>query len=280
MRRAAVLLVWLCSLALAESLPALRLAGSTYVSLSDVARVLGFETSDAGQSLTVRAPGGVLVIFDRSPDILWQPAARGQLLAGDLSLAAPIHRIEERWFVPLELLRLLDITVAGEVVTLPSGAAYTLALPRDPWAAGESAQSEVAEVGHNVTGLALYASGAAGQDSLSLLLVDAALLSLAFPEQQPAIDAFIGGLTHGRPLYFIVTAVVETPWETSLIFTQDGSSFAARYPFTVSVLEGEAGTVSPARPASGVVLLPDWLNLRRPITVSWGEVRGVIQFRR
>ncbi len=280
MRRTAILLVWLRSLALAESLPALRLAGTTYVSLSEVARLLGLETSDGGQSFTVRAPGGVLVIFDGSPDILWQPAARGQLLAGDLSLAAPVHRVEERWFVPLELLNLLEITVAGEVVTLPTGAAHTLAYPRDPWAAVGGAQSEVVELGNSVMGLALYAPGAAGQDSLSLLLLDVALLSLAFPEQQPAIDSFIGGLTHGNPLFFIVASVVETPWETSLTFTQDGSSFAARYPFTLSVLEGEAGTVSPARPTSGVVLLPDWLNLRRPIAVSWGEARGVIQFRR
>lgn len=280
MWRAAILLVWLCSLALAESLPALRLAGTTYVSLSEVAHLLGLETSDGGQNLTVRAPSGVLVIFDRSPDIIWRPTARGQVLAGDLSLAAPIQRIEGQWFVPLELLSLLGVKVAGEVVTLPNGAAYALAYPRDPWAAVGGAQSEVVELGNNVTGLALFASGAAGQDSLSLLLLDVALLSLAFPEQQPAIDTFIGGLAHGRPLFFIVTSVVETPWETSLIFTQDGSSFAARHPFGVSVLEGEAGTVSPARPASGVVLLPDWLNLRRPITVSWGEAQGVIQFRR
>lgn len=280
MRRLTILLIWLCPLALAESVPALTLAGTTYVSLEDVARLLGLETSDAGQSLTVRAPSGVLVVFDRSPDILWQPAARGQVLAGDLSLAAPVQRIEGRWFVPSELLRLLGVTVVGEVLTLQSGATYPLAFPRDPWAAVGMGQSEIVELGNNVVGLALYASGAAGQDSLSLLLLDVALLSLAFPEQQRAIDAFIGGLERGRPLFFIITAVAETPWDTSLTFSQNGASFAARYPFTVSVLDGEAGTVSPERPASGVVMLPDWLDLRRPITVSWAEAQGAIQFRR
>jgi hypothetical protein len=281
MWRVLILFGCLLSPALGASLPALTLAGTTYVSLSDVARLMGLETSDGGQSLTVRASGGVLVIFDRSPDILWRAADGSESPeASDLSLAAPVQRVEGRWFVPAELLGLLGVTVAGDVVTLPGGAEYTLAYPRDPWASGSGDQSDLIDLGNSVMGLALYASGAAGQDSLSLLLVDAALLSLAFPEQQRAIDTFIANLERGRPLYFIVTAVVETPWETTLTFSQNGASFTARYPLTVSVLEGKAGTVSPEHPVAGVVLLPDWLDLRRPMTVRWAEVEGVIQFRR
>ena len=87
-------------------------------------------------------------------------------------------------------------------------------------------------------------------------------------------------LKNGRPLYFVVTAVGESPWETAVRFRQGGTTFEALYPDGLGVLEGEAGSVRPEKPVSGVFLLPDAFNLREPMTVEWMDAAATFRFRR
>lgn len=261
----------------ALAVPALKLAGTTYVSLSDVARLMGYSVTAEADNLTVRAPAGVLTVFSGTPDVIWTP--RGEEKR-DLSLPAPVVRQKGAWYAPADLFALLSMRVEGETLVLPDGERRALELPLDLPEALRGSRSEQVALGNEVEALALYADGSAGADTLGLLLLDVGLLALAFPEQRRELDTFVAGLESGKVLYFIVTAVEETPWETSLVFRQGGERFEARYPYSLSILEGDAGSVSPTTPVSGVVLLPDAFNLREPLTVEWGEVSSSFRFRR
>jgi hypothetical protein len=258
----------------AQEVAALHLAGTRYVALDELARALGWSTSDGGSSLTVRSGSGLLIVFEASPEVWWQPQG-GE--GGEVSFLAPVLRRQEGWFVPDELLGLLDLAVDGEAILVGS---RRLPLAYPPLLEPAGVLAEGLELGRGVRGLTLFAAGSAGDETMSLLLVDAALLGLAFPEQQAEVDAFIASLERGRPLYFVLTALAPSPWETSLHISQHGRAAGLRYPLEISVLEGEAGWVGPEAPVSGVILLPDWVNLREPLVVRWGEREARFQFRR
>ena len=271
-----LLLGWsLAAWAGAQDVPALRLAGEPYLSLTDVSRALGYSVSEAPNSLTVRAEGGMLTVFE-SPDILWKTPTSAE---DELNLPAPVVRQNGLWYAPEELFVLFEVRLEGEALVLPDGRRLDLTFPLEKVAA-RGRGFETVSLGNQVDALALYASGSAGADSVSLLLVDVGLLGLAFPDQQRALDAFMGSLKRGRPLYFVVSASSESPWETVVRFHQGEQSFEARYPEGLNVLEGEAGSASPERPVSGVVILPDTFNLREPVSVEWMSAGSSFQFRR
>lgn len=258
----------------AQEIAALNLAGARYVALDEVARALGWSTSDGGSSLTVRSGNGLLIVFEASPEVWWQPQG-GE--GGEVSLSAPVVRRQGGWFVPDEILGLMGLSIDGEAI-LAGTRRLPLAYPPSIESAGTLAEG--LELGRGVRGLTLFAAGSAGAETMSLLLVDAALLGLAFPAQQAEIDVFVASLERGRPVYFALTALAASPWETALHISQHGRSAMLRYPLEVSVLEGEAGWVGPEAPVAGLIIFPDWVNLREPLVVRWGESEARFQFRR
>ncbi len=279
-RFALCLLLAFTSIAQTESISALGLAGVTYISLSDIALHLGYSISETPDSLTLRADKGILLLFDNSPNALFKPTVDNEEFErSDVNLSAPVVKQSGQWYAPPDALEFLGIGFADSQLTLPDGRVLKLALLEQNIATGTEAYATV-DLGNRVSGLAIYASGSAGPDSVSLLLVDLGLLALALPEQQQEVDAFVRDMDDGRPLYLAVTAVTESPWETTLVFSQNGQNFTARYPLNLSLLTGEAGKVSPASPVVGVILLPDWFNLRQPLSVDWAGVKASFQFRR
>lgn len=264
-----------------ESIPALRLAGVPYISLTELARSLGYSTSTSAGSLTIRSDTGVLVVFEGSPDAFWRSgSSQASLEESETSFSLPVHRQEEQWYAPEEVLLILGVRLQGSTLQLPQGRGQlTLEYPPDTLNTSGPGSFEIVELGHGAYGLTLYGAGAAGVDTLSLLLVDVGVLSLVYPEQQRELDTFMSTLEGGRPLYFVVTSVADGPWEASVTFMQEGRSFVAQPPYDLSVLEGERGLVGPARPVSGIVLLPGSFNLRAPITVQWGSSLAEFQFK-
>lgn len=272
------LVVSLCSLGFTQSVPALLLAQETYLSLSDVARLMNYNISESADSLTLQADTGVLVVFDKSPDALWKPNnSQTALEESDLTLSAPIRKQDGRWYAPEQLFELFDMQLSGYNLVLPNGQQASLSFPQAP--AVSSLHFAKVELGNSVFGLGLYVSGSVGPETLSMLIVDVGLLALARPEQQRNLDNFMNRLERGRPLYFVLTSLAESPWETSVRITQQGRSVDIRYPFELSILSGQPGLVSPQQPVSGVLLLPEWVNLRQSLSVEWSGVRASFQFR-
>ena len=265
------------SLASAE-VNAVMLAGTPHVSLSQLARSQGYSTSEAAGSLTVRTQSGVLVVFQDSPEALWRPAA-GSEQGGEVSLSTPVVYGSGAWYAPEDVLHLLGMHLEGDMLVLQTSRRLSLAFPETEQASPAGA-FETVQLGPGVFGLALYSSGIAGPDTLSMLLVDTALLSLALPEQQREVDAFMATVDRGRPLYFVLTALGESPWESELTVAQGGRSARLRYPNDLHVLQGETGTVGPDAPVSGVILLPEWINLRAAVTLRWGDTEAEFRFRR
>lgn len=139
-----------------------------------------------------------------------------------------------------------------------------------------AARSEVVSLANGVQALALFGP----QEKTSLMLADAGLLSLAFPHEREAVDAFMTRVSSGRPLYFVVSAAEPASWDPTVVFRQDGRSFEARYPESLSILTGEPGEAAPSESAAGVVLLPLSFNLREPMSVSWEGATATLRFRR
>lgn len=264
-------LLLLCNFVQAQSVSAIKRAGETFPSLQEVARAAGYSVSESGSGLTVRAPTGILTVFVDSPDVLWQPAQSGPQEDG-ASLSAPVA---EGWYAPPEAFALLNIRVTGEVVSLPDGRQLRVR-ERAPTLPQQASSSEVVSLSRGVSGLMLYEPARAGT---SLLLIDAELLSLALPNERFVLDSFLNEVEGYRALYFVAASLEPTSWQTDVTFTQGGQSFTARAPFSLSVLEGDEGQLSPDAPASGVVLLPQWVSLREPLSVRWMGAVGNFQFR-
>ncbi len=269
------------SAAQTQSVPGLQLAGTTYVSLSEVARLLGYSVSEDGNAMTLRSDLGILTVIDGSPDALWQPNRNAMSSQeGDIILGAPVVRQGSVWFAPEELFPRFGVAVRESELVLPGGRSVTLSFPAAPPGTPQGSNWDAVALGNNVYGLALYSSGSLGPDTLSLMMVDVQLLSLARPDLQRQLDAVIRDLPAGRPLYFVVTGLEPTPWETEVTFQQGGQSVTVKPPGRLSVLEGDTGRVDPNTPALGVMLLPEWVNLRQPINVEWNGIRATFQFRR
>lgn len=259
------------------SVDGLRISGSDYYALDDLARALGYSVGEGDGSVTIRTPNGVLTVFDGSPDALWQAAAGGE---PERRVAAlPVARVDGRWFLPPDLLDALGARLQGDVVLLDDGRRLSVAFP-PPAVLYTARSAEVVDLGYGVPGLRFYAAGAQGAETVSLLLVDLGLLPLVFPEQRERLDAFVGGLDQDKPLYVVVTALTPSEWESALQFSQGDRSLEVRYPFRLRLLDGDANRVAPDSPAVGLVLLPDRFNLREPLTVRWGEVSASVTFRR
>jgi hypothetical protein len=110
--------------------------------------------------------------------------------------------------------------------------------------------------------------------------MDVGLMSLAFPEQQKTFDELSGKFTSGKPIYVVVTALAESSWESVFMLEQQGRVLEYRVPNSLTLLEGDANVVGPDTPVSGIFLLPDWVNLRETITVTWSGITATMQFRR
>ena len=266
--------LFLCSFAQAQSVTAIKRAGETFPSLQEVARLAGYSWSESAGGLTVRAPAGILTVFIGSPDVLWR-SAQGQRQEDGASLSAPVA---EGWYAPPDAFALLGMEVTDEGVRLPDGKQVRLRV-RTPSLPQQSRNSEVVSLERGVSGLMLYGRGPTNVET-SLLLVDAGLLSLALPNERLALDGFLDEVEGYRPLYFVTTSLEPTAWQADVTFSQGGQSFTAKAPFNLSVLEGDAGQLSPDAPASGVILLPQWISLREPLSVSWMGAVGSFQFRR
>ena len=272
-----VISLWLFgTLAVGQGIPALSLSGTSYFSLSDLALMLGYSTTEAGGSLTVRAAGGVLTAFDRSPEVLWRAADRSQ--EDELSLLAPVIVREGRWFAPADLAPVLGVAISADRVILPEGRELLLDYPPATTLAAAD-RFELVDLGNRARGLRFFADGLAGPDTVSLLIADLGLLALAFPGQQPELDAFMSELGAEKPLALVVTSVTESNWDPSVTFIQGERRLEARFPFRLRLLEGEAGRVGPEAPATAVVLLPVEFNLREPLTVTWSGASATVTFR-
>ncbi|UCH25564.1 MAG: hypothetical protein JSV66_16785 [Trueperaceae bacterium] len=263
--------------AVAQDISALKRFGATFFSLTELSRYLRFQATESTGNLTVRTPHGILIVFDGSPDVLWQPAAGSG--PEDQSFSAPVIVEGGDWYAPEDLLQLFGIGLVDDALVLPGGGRLGLSFPQ-VLAAVSGDSYELIDLGNRVPALRYYAPGSAGPETISLLLVDLGLLALAYPEQQQQLDAFMSDIDRDRPLYFIVTGIQEGMWETSFLFQQGGVSLEVRYPFRVRLLEGEAGVVGPDRPVAGLILLPDEFNLRVPMRVTWSGVSAEVTFRR
>lgn len=248
----------------------------TLVAGDDLARALGAAWSDDGRAFTLRVATGVLTIFADDVDALWQPTGGAEPTV--VSAALPARRIDDRWFVPEDLLGVLGARVDGAVLRLPDGAMRDLLRPRTSVADGAS---EVVLLGPGIEGLRLFVvGGGGGEASVSLLAVDLGLLALAFPEQQSALDAVLRDLRAEKVLFLTVTATAEAAWQPAIYVVQDGRETLLAEPFTVQVLAGDPARVAPGEPVVAVAFLPDDLDLRRPLTVRWAGVSGTWTLRR
>jgi hypothetical protein len=266
-----ILLLLLSSLASAQGVSARRVAGTLYVSLSDVATRLGYSVSESAGSFTVRFDNTVLTVFANSPDIT--------LNGEENTLSSPAFQEKNEWFAPDDSLSFLNVTLTGTSLSFPDGKMVTLEFPTSS-TTFSSPRSDSIELGNSVTGLAFYASGSAGEETVSVLMLDLGLMALAFPDQQKAFDAVSSKFTQGKPIYFIVTALADSPWQSSFTIEQQGRVLQYQAGSSLSLLEGDPNTVTPNTPVSGVLVLPDWVNLRQPVRVTWLGITASVQFRR
>lgn len=255
---------------------AARLDGAwTLVALDDLARALGAAWSDDGRALTLRAPTGVLTAFLGEADALWLPTGGGEPTI--VAAALPVQRHEGRWYVPEDLIGVLGVRVDGAYLRLPDGDARTLVVAR---VASVGGLAEVVALGPGVEGLRLFADGAGGPGSVSLLAVDLGLLALALPEQREALDAVLRDLRAEKALFLAVTALAATPWDGALYVAQDGREVLLSAPFSVQVLEGDPERVAPDAPLAAVAFLPADFDLRRPLALRWAGASGSWTLRR
>lgn len=273
------LVIVLCgfSLAFAQDISVRRESGALYVSLTDVASSLVYTVREAEGSLTITTDRGILIVFDKSPDFEWtasDPTAEPPIM----SSSASVLKLDGEWFAPADLFALLGITIGARALTLPDGRSLTLDVPTEPAVASDD-NSVLTDLGSNVTGLTFYKSGTAGKDTTSLLLMDMALMPRAFPDQQTYLETALAKFSMGNPLYFVVTAVSNATWEPLLVIEQNGRMVEYQHPANLTVLEGDAGRVSSDAPVSGVIVLPDWIDLRQPITVTWTGISAAVQYR-
>ena len=266
--------------ALAQGVAARDSGGVLYVSVDDLASRLGYSLSGGEGSLTLRAAAGVVVLFEDSPDILFKPKNSAEALErSDQSLAAPVFKSGAVWFAPAELLELLGFTVVDTQVTAPGGRTFALDL-QVPAVTQTTQCSELVDLGNGVTGVSFYLPGDAGPETVSVLVVDLGLLGLAVPAEQRGLDAAAAKFKDAKPLYFVATALGTASWGPVFTVTQGGRSAELRAPFGVNLLAGDATTLTPDTPVSGLVLLPAWVNLRQPLSLSLAGAAATVQFRR
>ncbi|MEZ4605980.1 MAG: hypothetical protein R2880_00415 [Deinococcales bacterium] len=261
------------------SISALRLGHELYLSLEDVAGILGYGLTQGGISLTIYPPQGVLIVFENSPDVLWTVTGRNASPRdNNLSLASPVLKQEGRWYAPDELFALFNINVRNNRLSLPTGQEVLLNI-RSP-IIERGGHAAPLNLGNDVMAINFYLNDNQGTQQLSLMLIDASLLALAFPDQRNSIDSFMAKVKEGRPLFFVVTALKDMPWSPELEFSQGAENFTAKPPLSLSILAGKNDRVSPDKAVSGVILLPSSFDLREAIEVEWQGLKTSFQFRR
>lgn len=258
-----------------DPVPAVRASGRVLVDLEALARRYGWSSTEQAGTLTLRTEAGILTLFSASPDALWQPTGNDAPVTVPLSM--PPRVLGGAWHVPDDVLDLLGVARPHGAVAVPGGTA-PLVFPPEP-AAGEG--YEVVDLGFGVVGVRFYQAGPAGQETLSMLVADLALLALALPDQQDLLDDILtqGPMATDHPFLVTVTALEPVTWDPSLTFSQRDLRFEARHPFRFQLVEGEAVTVAPDHPVVGVALLPPRFDLEAPLRIRWGDVEAEVTFR-
>lgn len=253
----------------------MRAADRVLVDLTALSQRYGWSVSVSAGSITVRTETGILTAFADSPDALWQRS--GEAEAATVPLSMPPRHTAAGWFVPEDMLQVLDVELENEAVTVPGG----LARLAFPTTATVGDGFEVARLGSGMVALRFFGSGSAGSDTVSLLLSDLALLALVVPEQREVLDRLLveGPLADDHPLLVTVTAVAPADWDPAFVFEQGDIRFEIRHPFRFQIVSGSSERVTPEAPAVGVALLPARFSLEQPLIVRWGGVTAEVTFR-
>lgn len=269
----------------ARQLARLNMLSGEYVSVDDLARNLGTVATRLGSSVVLRTGFGILTLFEAEADYLWLPDGASEPEERRLSLP-PVHRGETLW-APLELLPALGATISGVVVIMPDRTRLVLTEPGELPPATATPQEAPnlpavrpastggpVELGSGVMGLRL------STDDQSVLITDLGLLSLIQPERRHSFDAFMQELNGYRPLYFVITAAAEGSASMDFRVRQGSSERALRVGDGVVLLQGDPDNVAPGQPVSGVLLLPETVNLRAAVQVQWQQQSSGMIFRR
>jgi hypothetical protein len=248
-----------------------------YLAASDLARALGAPLEARDGVLALRTRTGVLTAFEGSPDALWQRT--GSAVPQEFSAASPVLVIDGAWFLPEDMVGVLDVRVDGGLVVLPDGVLRELSVTR-PRPAADTGTAELLELGPGVQALRLYADSPSGPDSVSLLAVDLGLLALAYPEQRAALDAQVRHLHADKALFLVVTSLGPAVWDPAIYVVQDGVEVLLREPLAVQVLEGDPAALAPDAPVAAVAFLPSSFDLRRPLQLRWAGASGSLTLRR
>lgn len=116
--------------------------------------------------------------------------------------------------------------------------------------------------------------------TISMLVVDPALLALSQPALAQAAGRLAVEAGVDQPLLLVITASQPADWPPELLVEQGGRVVRLAYPFRLKLLSGEWPGVGPHSPVLAVALLPEAFTLRGPLTLHWHEMSGEIQFRR
>ncbi len=272
----------------ARQVARISLLGLDYVSADDVARNLGTVATRLGSSVVLRTDFGILTLFEGEADYLWLPGSSGE--PEERRLSVPPQRRGDTMWVPLELLTAIGATVSGVVVIMPDRTRMVLSEPgaMPATAAAEeglealpapppglpAAGTEQVDLANGVSALRLSTG------SQSVLITDLGLLSLVQPEQRSSFDEFMKELSDYRPLYFVITAATEGSYSTDFRIQQGSLVSELRIGNGVVLLQGDPDMVAPGQPVSGVLLLPQGINLRASVQVQWQQRSAGMIFRR
>lgn len=256
-----------------QTVTALHLANYTYFSLQDITKFLGARSNLTKNSFTLHQANGILVAFNNDPDLLWTPK---DAASKTITLASPILKREATWFAPVELLAFLAINLSGNTLTLPDGKRAQLNFPSVVARAKTSPKTSNVPLTNGGTALAFYSTNGTGVDLLSLMIMD--LNDLPFTIDKSKLQAIVKNSANSQYLYFVVTALADSNWQSEIIFRQGDQAFAARYPLNIIILEGESNTVSSEKPVSGLVTLPAYFDFRSTINVQWAGINVDFRF--
>lgn len=268
----------------AQQLRRTSVYGLDYVSVTDLARGLGTAATRLGSSVTVRTGFGILTLFEGEAGFLWR--AEGSSEPRELRLSAQTVAGADGLWVPLELLQVIGATVSGVVVIMPDRTRLVLessaALPAAPEqlpagaapALPAAGSSGAIELGAGVRALRFV------EGDQSVLLADLGLFGLLQPGRRASFDAFMQELSGYRPLYFVLSASSEGSYSLEFTFVQDSRVTRLGPDDGVVLLQGSGEAVTPGDPVSGIVLLPETTNLRRPLQVQWQQQTASMVFRR
>lgn len=279
LRRLAALIILCLGSVSAQQVAGLELQGVPHFSLNDLAGGLGTVATRIGSSVVVRTDFGILTAWVGERDWLWLPAGEAEPV--ERRLGVPVTEAGGDLWAPLQLLQDLGATVSGVVLIMPDRTRLLLtdgpAPPQQPASAPAPVVpggSQVIELANGVRALRLTAGGQ------SVLLVDLGLLGLAYPGRRDDFDSFNASIEGHRPLYFVLSSDQAAAADLSFGIRQSGVNRRLDPADGVVIVQGDAGTVEPGKPLSGVLLLPAATNLRGMVQVEWQQLTADMIFRR